>query len=226
MGNRAVITASTDKNAPCIYLHWNGGRASVEAFLAAAKDLGLSGTSVETFDRFAQILAKHFFDCEVGMTVYRQRYGESDKDNYDNGTYLIDGDFKIVDRLFMKRPDGSVLFEEVDPDKTYSIHEAIVKNAQMAEDQSTDAEDVVESFHFIIVTAKPGGKGAICFSGTKADFVELAAGHGWAFQAWEDAPHLRDELQGHAKFAGLYGPMWDGSRIRYEDQAAYDILST
>jgi len=41
MGNRAVITFATYTNAPAIYLHWNGGRASVEGFLSAARQLGL-----------------------------------------------------------------------------------------------------------------------------------------------------------------------------------------
>lgn len=42
MGNRAVITASKDKdiqnsNDIGVYLHWNGGRDSVEAFLTYCK---------------------------------------------------------------------------------------------------------------------------------------------------------------------------------------------
>lgn len=42
--------------------------------------------------------------------------------------------------------------------------------------------------------------------------------------------HLREELRGQPKFHGLLGPMWGGFKdgapvIRYEGQAAYDILS-
>lgn len=42
--------------------------------------------------------------------------------------------------------------------------------------------------------------------------------------------HLRPELRGQPKFAGLLGPMWGGERngaplIRYEDQQTYDQLS-
>ena len=33
MGNRAVLEFKDQSNQPNIYLHWNGGRASVEAFL-------------------------------------------------------------------------------------------------------------------------------------------------------------------------------------------------
>ena len=34
MGNRAVITKDRDLYGIGVYLHWNGGRDSVEAFLA------------------------------------------------------------------------------------------------------------------------------------------------------------------------------------------------
>ena len=40
MGNRAVISFSTSPAAPSIYLHWNGGRASVEGFLAGCLEAG------------------------------------------------------------------------------------------------------------------------------------------------------------------------------------------
>ena len=42
MGNRALITLSTQRAAPAIYLHWNGGRASVLGFLKAARQLGIA----------------------------------------------------------------------------------------------------------------------------------------------------------------------------------------
>lgn len=42
----------------------------------------------------------------------------------------------------------------------------------------------------------------------------------------EDNPCRRAELQGHPKFMGLNGPMWDGpGMIRYETPAAYQVLS-
>jgi hypothetical protein len=39
MGNRAIIT-NKDKKI-CIYLHWNGGRDSIEAFLTFCRMKGL-----------------------------------------------------------------------------------------------------------------------------------------------------------------------------------------
>lgn len=37
MGNRAVITTRKDLNGIGVYLHWNGGRDSVSAFLTYCK---------------------------------------------------------------------------------------------------------------------------------------------------------------------------------------------
>ncbi len=37
--------------------------------------------------------------------------------------------------------------------------------------------------------------------------------------------HTRSELQHCPVFAGLLGPMFDGERIRYENQDAYNRLS-
>ena len=105
MGNRAVITHSTKPDAPVIYLHWNGGKASVLGFLQTAKRLNIVGTHKERMDKLAAIIAKFFFGTEVGLTVYRQTYDVADKDNYDNGVYVIDDDWQIVDRLYTRYPE-------------------------------------------------------------------------------------------------------------------------
>jgi len=99
MGNRAVITQSTASNAPCIYLHWNGGADSVKGFLAVAKTFDISGSPTEQMDILAELLAKHFFKCKVGLTVYRQEYGRSDTDNGDNGVYVVNSKWDLIDRI-------------------------------------------------------------------------------------------------------------------------------
>ena len=128
MGNRAVITFSTYTNAPAIYLHWNGGRASVEGFLSAARQLGLRHArtpqaQTEALDQLAEMLARFYFRCNVGMTVYRLHYAGSDRDNGDNGTYLIGRDLTIIDRLF--KPRG----EELNQAKTAAIVEQLTTTA-------------------------------------------------------------------------------------------------
>lgn len=124
MGNRAVITASTSHNAPCIYLHWNGGRASVEAFLSAARHLSIKGASAADFDRIAEMIASHFFGCKVGYTVYRETFGRSDSDNSDNGTFIIDENLHIIGRA----GSGSDR-EEINAGKTREIFEYITQRA-------------------------------------------------------------------------------------------------
>jgi hypothetical protein len=53
MGNRALLTFSTEPTAPAIYLHWNGGRASVLGFLKAARQLGITADNDEELMRAA-----------------------------------------------------------------------------------------------------------------------------------------------------------------------------
>ena len=122
MGNRAVITFKTHPTAPCIYLHWNGGRASVKGFLRAAKALGISGDHRERMDALADVLARAFF--KDGMNVCRDEYGKTDTDNGDNGVYVIDDEWQIVDRLFKR---GA---EEFNPKKTKGIAESIIENIE------------------------------------------------------------------------------------------------
>lgn len=128
MGNRAVITFSENKASPCIYLHWNGGRASVEAFIKAAKHLGLQScyrntTEHQVMDLLAEMIATHFFGSKIGMNVYRERYGSADTDNWDNGVYVLDSNLNIRKRLFKRSG------EEVDSEKTFAIFENIVSRA-------------------------------------------------------------------------------------------------
>ena len=128
MGNRAVLTFNTADNAPAIYLHWNGGRASVQGFIDAARALGLrhaptAAAQAETMDKLADLIARHFFRCSVGVTVYREQYAGTDRDNGDNGTYLLGRDLSIIERFYKPGPD------EINPAKTAAIAERITASA-------------------------------------------------------------------------------------------------
>lgn len=129
MGNRAVITFSTEKNAPCIYLHWNGGRASVEAFLAACRDLSIrGGESLQDQRRAINAMASRigpaFFGNDPGCTIYVETFGKTDADNGDNGTYIIDGALNIVGREYV-----GMYGEEICREKTAAIYEQIMARA-------------------------------------------------------------------------------------------------
>ena len=67
MGNRAVITTSTDINVSesndiGVYLHWNGGRDSVEAFLLYCKLKGYRTPEYDNYGwaRLCQVIGNFF----------------------------------------------------------------------------------------------------------------------------------------------------------------------
>lgn len=123
MGNRAVISFDTNKSSPCIYLHWNGGRASVEAFLAACMDLGYhnTGSSSANMDQIEEMIRPWFARGNERLSIYREVVGRADCDNYDNGQYIVDPDLLTIKRRLYHR--GS---EEIDLEKTATIHAEVV----------------------------------------------------------------------------------------------------
>lgn len=99
MGNRAVITTKQafDNNGIGVYLHWNGGRDSVEAFLMYCKLRGFrspSSDSIYGWARFCQVVGNYFGG---GLSLGIGNVNALDCDNWDNGVYIIDG-WDIVGR--------------------------------------------------------------------------------------------------------------------------------
>ena len=98
MGNRAVITTNKNLNDIGIYLHWNGGRDSVEAFLAYCnlKHYRKPEHDSYGFAMLINVITNTFADglsCDVNVC------SRLDCDNYDNGVYIIK-DWYIVDRMY------------------------------------------------------------------------------------------------------------------------------
>lgn len=98
MGNRAVITTNKNLNDTGIYLHWNGGRDSVEAFLAYCnlKHYRKPENDSYGYAMLINVITNFFGDglsCDVGNCQHL------DCDNYDNGVYIIK-DWRIIDRLY------------------------------------------------------------------------------------------------------------------------------
>ena len=93
MGNRAIIT--TQRKNLGVYLHWNGGRDSVEGFLAYCKLQGYRGALSDesyAFARLAQVIGNFFGgSTSVGITTSIGSVG-------DNGIYIIDDNWEIVGR--------------------------------------------------------------------------------------------------------------------------------
>ena len=92
MGNRAIIKAKGN-NRKAVYLHWNGGRDSVEAFLKYCEMRGFRGfEDGYGMARFCQIVG-NFFGADglsIGITNNVKSVG-------DNGVYIVEG-WKIVGR--------------------------------------------------------------------------------------------------------------------------------
>lgn len=107
MGNRAVITWSKDLDVATskdlgIYLHWNGGRDSVEAFLEYCKLKGYRSPDTDCygFARLCQVIG-NFFGGSTSVGI--EKCCKLDCDNWDNGVYICKN-WDIVGRQYF---DGS-----------------------------------------------------------------------------------------------------------------------
>jgi len=136
MGNRAVLVwkdkdGHYDDSSMGVYLHWNGGRDSIEAFLAYCemKDLKSPSENVSIGIRnFVDVVAGFFGS---NQSIYIDKMSDLDQDNWDNGVYVCDG-WKIVDRKYF---DG----EEQDEHDFKEMLHAI--NSRQAEPFDSDDLD-------------------------------------------------------------------------------------
>ena len=100
MGNRAVITDTSKQIG--VYLHWNGGYDSVSAFCEYARLKNIPAPSDDcdyAWARFCQIVGNFFGGTgSLGVGLYKHM----DKDNGDNGVYIVGADWKIVKREYMR----------------------------------------------------------------------------------------------------------------------------
>lgn len=139
MGNRAVITtAPYSKKNVGIYVHWNGGRASVEAFLEAARQLGYRDPTGDRSYALAGLagLIWSYLGTE-GLSVGIDLCENLDCDNYDNGTYLIGKDWQIVGRKF-----ATDYGEEVNEAKTAALVKCLLVKAKAAKDAQIEEKQV------------------------------------------------------------------------------------
>lgn len=106
MGNRAVITTRKDLKDIGIYLHWNGGRDSVTAFLLYCKIKGYRSPEQDNYGwaYLCTTIGNYFGD---GLSVGLDVANKLDCDNWDNGTYIIK-DWGIVDRMYLHRREQDV----------------------------------------------------------------------------------------------------------------------
>lgn len=124
MGNRAVVTFANHKdiekfvdpngdsetlrgfteacgdNLVGVYLHWNGGRASIEGFCEACRRMKFRGPASDSYGvaRFIQVVCN--FLGGDGLSVGVDTLRHSNTDNYDNGVYVVDDNWDIIGREF------------------------------------------------------------------------------------------------------------------------------
>ena len=110
MGNRAVITTTNKEMG--VYVHWNGGRTSVEGFLAYCKMMGYRKPETDCYGwaRLVQTIA-NFFGSD-GLSVGVDKYTSLDCDNWDNGVYIVK-DWHVVGREFQRDEDEEVNLEDL-----------------------------------------------------------------------------------------------------------------
>lgn len=98
MGNRAVIR--TEKNDIGVYLHWHGGRDSVEAFLAYCKMQRFRAPENDNYGwaYLCQVIC-NFFNG-TGLSIGIDKVECLDCDNGDNGVYIIKN-WEIIGREYM-----------------------------------------------------------------------------------------------------------------------------
>lgn len=172
MGNRAVITTKEnfENDGIGIYLHWNGGRDSVEAFLKYCK---LKGYRKPTDDCYGWaylcgVITNYFGNgLSCGIDVLHNL----DCDNGDNGMYIIDG-WEIVDRVyFHKLEQGNHNFVSM----IMAINESMPVDMQLTMDE-------LEEFSISMATPFTDDEEKM------ADFVRLSKG-----EFLESYSYLTDE---------------------------------
>lgn len=103
MGNRAIITTRERKIG--LYLHWNGGRDTVEPLLRYCELQGYRPPSSDSYGwaRICQVVGNFFGGTlSVGIGPYTD---DASMDPGDNGIYVIEG-WRIVERLTTEYDEG------------------------------------------------------------------------------------------------------------------------
>lgn len=138
MGNRAVITSRDDfdNNGVGIYLHWNGGRDSVEAFLAYCELKGYREPDKNCYGwaRLCQVIGNYFGGTtSIGIDAIDRL----DCDNWDNGVYIIEG-WNIVGREYFNGEEQ----------QNYDLKEMLIEiNKHQPKEEQLTEEQIEQYFY-------------------------------------------------------------------------------
>ena len=121
MGNRAIIKAPNGHIG--VYLHWNGGRDSVSAFLQYCKLKGYRPPETDGYGwaRLAQVIG-NFFGGTLSVGIV-ELTGVGDGEGCDNGTYVVKDweiiareDFHGLEQAHYKLDEMLVAIDEAQPE--------------------------------------------------------------------------------------------------------------
>ena len=134
MGNRAVIT--TEEKQIGIYVHWNGGRESIETFLAYCdlKNYRPPETDDYGWARMCQVIG-NFFGGSTSIGI--DKYERLDRDNYDNGVYIIEN-WKVIGREFQHYKDEEIKSVDDLEDNLNYLNEKQPKEEQLSKEEIHD----------------------------------------------------------------------------------------
>ena len=97
MGNRAIITFRGNEHIG-IYLHWNGGQDSVDAFLKYCELKKYGHSNDYDIARLCQIIGNYFGgNLSLGLQ-YIDKLNEDAASGLDNGIYVVEN-WKVVNHL-------------------------------------------------------------------------------------------------------------------------------
>lgn len=101
-GQKLVRFVADNPHRVGVYLHWNGWRDSIEAFLGACKELGYRDGASDNYGiaRFTQTVC-NFFGSD-GLSCGVDKLEHLDTDNYDNGVYVVGDNWEIIGREFAR----------------------------------------------------------------------------------------------------------------------------
>ena len=103
MGNRAVI--ELEQSGLGIYMHWNGGRDSIEPLLHVAKEYKIQSKGKYFLLSSLCKMIANSFTSSTYSPVEANPIDTLDCDNFDNGVYVINSNLDIVDRKFTRYPE-------------------------------------------------------------------------------------------------------------------------
>ncbi|NBI33358.1 hypothetical protein [Enterorhabdus sp. P55] len=199
MGNRAVITTPSRQFG--VYLHWNGGRDSVEPLLRYCELQGYRPPSQDSYGwaRMCQVLGNYFGgSMSLGIDVYTT---DEAMDPGDNGIYVIEG-WRIVERLRTEYDSewNPVGIRPVDPSEEQCVYdfEDMLRSFDESMPEELRLDEFLDSVEVPVAGVKLGDEvwmfDSVCGKWEAFPVVGFGQPHGNRIAVEVDAPSGRKKV--------------------------------